>query len=307
MGSIIPDKILYLFLTAMLLSVMVPSMVQKSYGDPLDVLHASLPGEIDGWKAIPGGDRSYDSESIFEYINGEGEVYRAYNMEICLSRRYTIPNGPPIVLDIFDMGSSIDAFGVFTHDQDGEALLMGQGGLYRYGWLRFWKDRFFVSVYTEEETQVTKKVVIELGNLVASLITSQGPKPDILLKLPPDGLQERSARYLHHHDVLNYHFYLSDENILSLGSQTDAVLAEYRIGEQSARLLIVMYPNEIKAAKAFDRFIAHYIPDADSSGVALLEDGKWSAAAVKDRLLTIVLESDTRHLAQDLLKKIMEG
>ncbi len=303
MKGALPTKVLFFFLIALLIGGSALLMIQKSYADSLDVLHAALPNQIKGWIAEP-EDRFFDDETIFDYIDGAGEVYRAYNMRKCLSRRYTTPKGPPIALDIFEMASSEDAFGVFTHDQDGEALDVGQGALYRSGWLSFWKDRFFVSIYAEEETALAVKAVKELGKVVASLITAQGPKPRILLQLPPEGLQPRSVRYLHHHIVLNYHFYLADENILNLGPHTDAALAMYQRGGEYARLLLVMYPSVGKAEKALASFSRHYLPEADSTGVVLLENGKWSAAAAKDKLLAIVLETDSRQLARSLLKRV---
>jgi hypothetical protein len=294
----------FLLLAALLISGPVMLMIQITHADALslDSLHAALPDRVNGW-TVKQGDRFFDKETIFSYINGAGEVYRAYNMKMCLSRRYTTPNGPAIVLDIFDMGSSEDAFGIFTHDQDGEELDLGQGALYRPGWLSFWKDRFLVSIYMEEETVAAEKAVRELGRVLSSLIRTHGPMPRILLKLPSEGLQPRSVRYLHHHTVLNYHFYLSDENILNLGPHTDAALAGYQKGEARARLLLVIYLNEEKAAEALASFLRHYLPDADSRGLVLLENGKWSAAAVKGRLLTAVFESDSRQLAEDLLRK----
>ena len=88
---------------------------------------------------------------------GMAEVYKAYNMRQCLSRRYIIDNGPDIVLDVFDMRTPGDAFGVFTHYTDGEPVQIGQSALYRPGWLSFWKHRFFVSIYMEEETGAAGK------------------------------------------------------------------------------------------------------------------------------------------------------
>jgi hypothetical protein len=279
--------------------------MQKSHAEQLDVLSGALPSQIGIWTAEP-KDRIYDRETIFSYIDGAGEVYRAYNMRSCLSRRYTSPNGPAIVLDIFDMGTSEDAFGVFTHDRDGRAVDVGQGGLYRPGWLSFWKERFFVSIYTEEETEAAKEAIRELARVVASRIRDQGPKPGLLLKLPPEGLQSHSIRYLHHHTLLNYHFYLADENILNLGQQTDAVLAVYQRSGKRAHLLLVSYPNEEMAAEAHKGLLRHYLPEAKSTGAVLLEDGKWSATGLKNTFLTVVLEADTRPLAESLLREVLE-
>ena len=280
-------------------------IMQKSHAEQLDVLSAALPNQIGIWTAEP-KDRIYDTETIFSYIDGAGEVYRAYNMRSCLSRRYTSPNAPAIVLDIFDMGTSEDAFGVFTHDRDGRAVDVGQGALYRPGWLSFWKGRFFVSIYIEKETEAAKEAISDLSRVVASLIKDQGPKPGILLKLPPEGLQSRSIRYVHHHTLLNYHFYLADENILNLGQHTDAVLAVYQRSGKRAHLLLVFYPNVEKAAEAHKTLLRHYLPEAKSTRAVLLEDGKWSATGLKNKFLTVVLEADTRPLAENLLREVLE-
>ncbi len=293
-----------LFIMLIPITGLVILMLKQSYAGPLGDLQVSLPEQIDEWKTTREGDRSFDRETIFDYIDGEGEVYRAYNMQRCLSRSYINQEGPKIVMDLFDMGFSKEAFGVFTHDLDGEPVNIGQGGLYEYGWLRFWKDRFFVSIYTDEETPPAEKAVRKLGHIVASLIPQKGPLPGILSKLPPDGLQPGRTRYLHHNDILNYHYYLFDDNILGLGPGRDAVLAKYRRGEQRAVLFLVSYPEAGEAEKALKAFFQYYIPEAEKEGVAPLEDGKWSAAVARDRILAIVLESDNKALAEKLLQEI---
>jgi hypothetical protein len=280
-------------------------IIRNSNAESLKTLQEALPDQVLGWTVEP-GDKFFDDETIFDYINGAGEVYRAYNMLGCLSRRYANQNETPIVLDIFHMRSSEDAFGVFTHDQNGESLEIGQGSLYRPGWLSFWKDRFFVSIYSEEGTDAAQKAITELARMVASTITGCGSKPRILSMLPSEGLQPGSVRYLHNHIVLNYHFYLSNQNILNLDPRTDAVLAEYKRGEEFARLLLVLYPTEMESLKASANFIQHYLPEADKKVVVLLENGKWSATGTKGKLLAAVFDAHSRGLAEDLLKGISD-
>jgi Family of unknown function (DUF6599) len=268
-----------------------------------DGWQSELPREIGSWTAEP-ADRLYDPITIFEYIDGAGEVYRAYNMRSCLSRRFETRNGPAIVLDLFDMGSSEDAFGVFTHDTDGDVVDIGQDGRIRPGWLSFWKHRFFVSIYAEEETATAAEAVAQLARLVASLIPQAGNRPKILDLLPTAGLNSNRIRYLHHPVVLNYHYYLADENILNLTPKTDAVLAEYQREEAHGRLLLVNYPTKRQAQAAFAGFRRHYLRDADSSGTARLENNKWATARTHDRLLVIVLEADSRELAEGLVQAV---
>ena len=143
-------------LACLILSVITLLMSQNTYARSLEDLQQRLPKFVSGWTAEP-QDRIFDDKTIFSYINGGAEVYKAYNMQRCLSRRYAAPNRLVIILDIFDMGSSQDAFGVFTHDTDGEAIDVGQNARLRPGWLSFWKFRFFVSIYAEEETEVSRR------------------------------------------------------------------------------------------------------------------------------------------------------
>ena len=280
------------------------SMVSVSDAGPLEELQKALPEKVMNWTKAE-EDQFYDSQTIFDYIDGAGEVYRAYHMQRCLSRRYVTPQGPALILDIFEMASSYDAFGVFTHDPDGDALPVGQGGVYRSGWLGFWKDRFFISLYADEETDAAIKALRELAGKVASLIKKEGPKPQILSRLPKKGLQARSVRYFHDHPVLNRHYYVSTENILRLGGQTEAVLSAYQLKEGAAQVLLVKYPDADKAKEAYSSFLKHYLPDADPSGMAQLENKKWCGASVKGPFLAVVLEADSREIAANLLRQLI--
>ncbi len=278
-------------------------MTQNAHANALTKLQPELSREIYGWKAVS-QDRIFDKSTIFSYINGGAEVYRAYDMQGCLSRRYVISDGPDIMLDIFDMGSSPNAFGVFTHDTDGKVVAVGQDGRLRPGWLSFWKYRFFVSVYAEDDTLSAQKAVRALGERVAGAIQGRGEKPRILSRLPAGGLQSENIRYLRHPILLNYHYYISDENILQISGNTDVTLATYRVDEQNAIMMLVQYPESRKATESRERFLKFYLPDADLSGKALLENGKWAAVKGHRQLLAVVLEADSRELAVHLMQKV---
>ena len=48
------------------------------------------------------------------------------------------------------------------------------------------------------------------------------------------------------------------------------------------------------------------MPEAGSTEAVLLEDGKWSAAGLKNTFVAVVLEADTRPLAENLLREVLE-
>ena len=277
------------------------AMNQPVYAYSAQDIANALPEQIMGWKTNRDYD-IYDHQSIFDYIDGAGEVYRAYNLRRCISLRYTRSEETPITLDLFEMGSAADAFGVFTHDTSGRVIAVGNDGRYRAGWLSFWKDIFFVSLYLEFESDDAEQAVLSLGRWIAARIPSSGTRPQILSKLPNEGLKRESIRFLHHHVILNYHFYFADENILGLAADTDAVLAEYTIQSAQARLLLIQYPTYEQTQAALSNIFKYYIPEADQTGIARLETNKWAAASAKSRQLAFVVQADNRVIAQRLLK-----
>jgi hypothetical protein len=268
-------------------------------------LGSLLPREIQGWKAEE-KDRSYDPQTIFDYIDGAGEVYRSYNFRELLVRRFKKENRPEIIIDFFDMASSNNAFGVFTHDLEGEDAGIGQGSTYKGGLLSFWKGPYFVSIYAEEETEETKEVLLNMGETVATAIQEEGEKPDLIAFLPEDDVDVEKIHYFHNHMILNYHFFVADENILLLDQQTEAVLGRSIQEGKEYIQLIVRYPEAEKANQAFGSFTEAYMPDAVEPGLVQTEDMLWTAAKRKDDLLIIVFNAPSNTSAKEMIKKVEE-
>ena len=272
--------------------------------EPLESLRSSLPRKMGDWKQ-EGEDQWFDSKTIFDYIDGAGEVYRAYNMRKCLARRYS-NQGSFLTLDIFDMSTPEGAYGVFTYDRQGDPVKFGQDGLSGAGWTRFWKGRFFVSIVDEAQTPNSAKIVENLARITSDMIREHGRRPDLVLQLPSQGLQPDTIRYFHDPTILNTHYFLAEENILRLGPETDAVLASYRRDKSGVLLILVSYPSENHALEAHRSVLDHYLPDAGKKGAARLENGKWSAVEVRGRSLAFVMEAEAPEDAKGLITEALD-
>ncbi len=245
-------------------------------------------------------DQVFDADTVFDYIDGAGEVYRSYNMSLLVARRFHKDGRPDVVVDAFDMGSSEDAFGVFTHDLDGEDAAIGQGSAYKAGLLSFWKDRYFLSVYAEEETVETKALVLDLGRRIAAAIPGSGEKPGLLRLLPAEGLEPGRVRFFHSHSVLNYHFFVADTNVLLLDRTTDAVLAGYG----GSRLFVAAYVNAEAAARARASFVRAYLPEAGDQAAVRTENGKWTAVRYGAEFVAVVFDALSEREARDRLDRV---
>lgn len=276
-------------------------------GGGIEAAGPSLPDGALGWQAVDDG-TTYDTETIYAYIDGHAEVYMAYGMVRCLSRRYSGPEGEPdIVLDLFEQATPADAFGVFTHDRDGDLVSIGTDALFRYGWLSFWKGPFFVSVYAEEDTEASRAAVLELGRAVAGAIPTAGEHPSIVEALPSDGLDRSSVRYLHSHQILNSHLWLGEDDVFQLTDDTAAALGRYRRGDARAYLLVVDYPDAGRLASARGAFAAAFLGGSSEAGPVHSADEGWFAVASGGRRLAAVLAADSSGLAAALLSDTIEG
>lgn len=293
-AQVVPVKI---FLIAIGLSTMSSDGTTKASN-----LAVMLPAEAHGWKPED-PDSIYNAENLYEYIDGAAEVYRSFNVRTVLARRYVKDGGPDILVDIFDMGSSKDAFGAYYHDmREGPEAGIGKDSEFMRGALYFWKGRYFVSIIAFDETEEAKLAVLDLGKVIASSIVDEGAEPDLVKLLPKRKHLSKQINYFHNHSCLNIYYFLAEENLFNLGRETEGILARYKspapvnaeTESASFVLLLIRYPSMAKAEKACRSFLHAYLPDADGEGMAQTEDFKWTSAKRMGNLLIGVFDAPSK-------------
>ncbi|MEW6368798.1 MAG: DUF6599 family protein [Acidobacteriota bacterium] len=265
-------------------------------GGVMKTQELSLPRQIGEWRA-EGTDQTYDRKSIYQYIDGGAELYLAYDFQQVLARTFTGPGQGEIVLEVYEMGSAADAFGVFTSEREEADAGIGQGSEFGGGLLRFWKGDFFVSVMASTGGEGTDAAVLEIGKEVAAAILENGAEPELLNVLPDTGCNRDRIRYFHMPLQLEKHYFVADENILGLSPKTECVLAECPLPESDPiTLLVVRYEQPSLAGAAYSNFLNIYMPEA-TNGVAKMENGGWTMARCSGRLVKIVFDSPDEERA----------
>jgi hypothetical protein len=261
-----------------------------------------LPETIDGWKKSEPPDQ-YTAENLSTYIDGGAELYISYNFKNALSVKYKDSADNEITVDIFDMGTSYDAFGVFAHSRETIATDVGQGSEYASGLLTFWKDRYYVSILAYPETAKKREVVFKLGQAIAGGIKSEGPLPPVLALLPTENLMPETVRYFHHYIWLNSFYFVSNENVLNIGSDTPTALAKYRQAGSTFFLLLVRYPDAARAEAAAVQFRQKVLGGA-ADGMGQLKGGRWTGVQSRGDLISVVFSAPDAATVRDVLAKI---
>jgi hypothetical protein len=263
----------------------------------------SLPSEVNGWK-WDGKEGKYNSKTLFGYIDGTAELYLAFGFKNLTVHRFEKSSRPPIILELYEMASSEDAYGVFTFERQDEGIGIGQGSEFGGGLLRFWKGKYFVNIYSDGEGKDVESMILRMGKDTANSITMIGPEPRVLAFIPDKdlGLIDKSVRYLKSHVLLNQRFFIAHQNILKLDRKTEAVLAQYIQDKQKIQLLLIRYPHLKDAGDAYQSFMEAYLPDAGDKGYSKTEDKKWTFAQLRDEFVIIVFGASTLIQAEALFK-----
>lgn len=151
----------------------------------------------------------YTPDTLFEYINGAASQYLSYRFKKLAHIRYAYRGDDfsSITLDIYDMGSRLGAYGIYTagRPRDIASREWGAEG-YRSGTIAVaWKQRIYIHASADDETPALVKMLEQLMAQVASAIPGDDSKPDILSALPTKDLIAYTDRYIGK-DLLGHSF-----------------------------------------------------------------------------------------------------
>jgi len=264
------------------------------------------PPEAAGWK----WDRkkmNYAGAALYNYIDGAAEVYLAYNFRKVAVQRYLKSGQPDIVAEVYQMGSSEDAYGVFSLEQQDPEAGIGQGSEFGGSLLRFWKGRYFATVLGNGTGKELEEAVLSLGRELARGIKETGEPPRLLRCLPErvDLPPPEKLCFVRSPVLLNRCFFISHRNILRLANDVQALLARYSQGKNRPRLLLVRYPTAARARSAYASFRSTYLPEAGPGVAVRTEDGAWTRAERFTHFIVIVFGAGEAAEAEQWVQTTM--
>lgn len=288
---------LIIVVVALLTGMVLSGCSSNSDGD--NKMRNMVPENVSGWQ-LQNASEKYDRQTIFDYIDGAGEVYLAYGFTEVSVFHFKKAKSPEIGVEIFDMSKPEDAFGVFSHARESENTGIGNGYEYRGSLLGFWQSKYYVTVLAEELTPESKEAIFAIAEYISEKLPKGGEKPKIIGYLPPTYMDRSTVRYFHLHSMLNYHYFLSEDNLLNMGTETEAALTVYQ--PDDVYLICIQYPTAGEATNGRQGFLRTYLPDAKDSGIAQLENGQWMAIRQVDNFNILALDAVDMKQLKSLLE-----
>jgi hypothetical protein len=249
-------------------------------------------GSLENWK-ISQTIKTYNPDSLFDLVDGQAESFFAYGFEKVSVQRYTNEQGINLNIEIWQLATSEDAFGLFTFGRVGSPITIGSGGDTDLGRrLSFWQNRYFISINADQS--VPGETLAEFGQSISGALPAGGERPAVVDRLPPEDLDQQSILFFHEEISVQAQIWLGGENLLGLGQDSDCILGHYKFPSGAeAYLLMVKYPDSKRAA----------------AGLAALQNGSISdvvVASANGTWLAAVIGSVDETQAQTLVDKALK-
>lgn len=280
---------LFLFLSA---CARTPEATPVPTSPPVD-LRSLLPKEdtLAGWQPLTEA-ATYNRDNLFNLVDGQADAFFAYGFEQVVTRRYQNADGIFANVEIWQLATSADAYGLFHGGRAGQPVKIGVEGDADPGRrLAFWQDRYFASI--SASGSISDDVLRDIANGIASQLPAGGTVPNIVSRLPAENIVEGSRLFLHEEISIQNEVWLGGENLLGLSPQTNGALARYTLNGATARLLLVEYSTSAQAGDALKALQAGDVSDLLASQV----NGNYLAAAFGK-----TEAAQARHLVEQALK-----
>jgi hypothetical protein len=259
MKSCLPTSLIPLYLALLLFIIPLTSWGAPDMENLLPPLSCGT-----GWK-IEGKPLFYDQDTLSDRINGEAELYLPYGFERMAAARYAQGTnaGAGIDVEIYRMGSLLDAFGMYANyrQKDGRSIHAGAESNLSSTQLYFYQGRHFVHIQLTGIDANLPGVLTECAQAVASRLPGTKELPSGLSAINRPEIVKGTERYLPQ-SLLGYDF-------LNRGLMADAV-----INGSNLQVFILLASTPESTSVAFDGYrsqLSRPVIETTGKGTVFLE------------------------------------
>jgi hypothetical protein len=180
------------------------ALSMPSYGEPpsdpekaalLDLLpkKAEVP-ELKG-RSVP---EFYDPQNLFDYIDGQADAYLDYGFKLLITREYTIDEKSPITVEIYQMESPNQAFGIYAAEltPEDQEMSIGGEGFFGANILAFWKGPYYCKLLFHQRSPEQDKAILKAATLLSGKIQGAREPPPLFSLFPEENRVKRSERFI---------------------------------------------------------------------------------------------------------------
>lgn len=222
----------------------------------------ALCGDVALFPEVPGLEkegaaRSYDPDSLFEYINGDAFSYINLGFQEVAVQHYATGGERVLTVDLYRHSNENTGFGIYSHERPADAapLAIGTEGYLRDEGLNFFKGPYYVKLKGEVGESQLKSVAAK----VAAALAGEARMPVTAAAFPTEGMRPNSLRYI-------------AEGFMGHSFLNSAFVAEYEAGETPLQVFIIVAADEAAAENMLQSYLALV---ERKGGARTLENGTY--------------------------------
>ncbi len=210
----------------------------------------------------------YGPNNLYEKINGRADEYLAYSVQGLEVQSFTAQpdDGRFVDVYLYDMGTPLDAFGIFSTERTpgADPVTLGKEGYDAQGSIFFHQSQFYAQVIPAEADPESLEAALTIAQLVAAMLPADAEDAagDPAALLPPDGLDPESVQYV-------------KEDVLGLDFLRNGIMATYEIAGESLSVFLIREESPDTAAAALDQYAAYIARYGTVVQDASTARGRW--------------------------------
>ncbi|MBN2103124.1 hypothetical protein JW835_03690 [bacterium] len=232
-----------------------------------------LPSEsvLTGWETREAPD-VYNPPTLYEYINGEAELYHRYGFVRLVTQTYyrSDSEDSSITVNLYDMGSPENAFGIYASYRypDYQYENLGAEAIVSEYNIKFYQGQAFVDISAWDSGPVYSKGMHLMATEISKKIQGEKTAPEITTLLPRKHRIVKTLKY-HPKEMLNQSF---------LGA---GIEADYEMNQDRGTGFIVFCESDSAADASVSRLKTFYqnmgdslVPDEQSEVLVIFKNDR---------------------------------
>ena len=233
----------YLFICYIILFVGTSGLFAAVDEDKIEL--SQLLPEMESWNQTEEA-QTYYPESLFEYINGAAEAYLSYEFKELVVAQYKLNDAAHnISIEIYDMGNSSNAFGIYSAERfpENQFIDIGLQGYLEEGALNFFEGSYYVKLLCFDCEAQSEKILTKFANGIIKRVGNKSDFPELLAVFPRAGLLPYTEKYIL-------------RNFMGYSFLHDGFLASYKVGELDFDCFIIEGKNVEEAQEMVKKFLS---------------------------------------------------
>lgn len=190
----------------------------------------------------------YTKDNLFDYINGEAELYFPYGFEVLGTARYASKINPAVslVMDVYKMGSLPHAFGMYANYRrsDDAVVKAGADAVLSPSQMLMYQDRYYVRLQASGAPEIEPSVFLACAHALSNNLPQNLSRPKELDVFKISAVTPNSERYIAQ-SLLGYAFF------------RHGYMADASVNDEQVQVFLVPEESGEAARKVFGQYRAY--------------------------------------------------